>query len=217
MGDVDLKQKQLLEQGAKALVINNIPIDNITVYLTELLKWNKIYNLSGFKTVEDHIVRNILDCLAVQPFIKGASMMDLGTGAGLPGILLAIVNTEQQWVLLDGNGKKTRFLNQIKQQLKLNNVEVVHSRAEEFKTQQTFDGICTRAFDKIPDSLVLCQHLFKSPSRFYAMKGKLLAADTKGLPLWAKVESIEKIKVPNLNEERHLITVCIQQETQLRK
>lgn len=212
MENIDLKQKQLLEQGVKTLALNNFPVENINIYLTELLKWNKVYNLSGFKTIEDHIYRNILDCLAVHPFIKGSRMMDLGTGAGLPGALLAMTNPEQEWVLLDGNGKKIRFLNHLKQQLNLKNIEVIHSRAEHFKTQQTFDGICSRAFDKIPDSLKLCQHLFKYPAKFYAMKGKLLTEDAEGLPTWASLENIEKIKVPHLNEERHLITVCVQQE-----
>lgn len=204
-------QKQLLEQGIKELALPNIPVDTINIYLSELLKWNRVYNLSGFKTLEDHVARNVLDCLAVHPFIKGQILMDLGTGAGLPGLLLAIVNPEQEWFLLDSNGKKTRFLNQIKQQLALKNVEVIHSRAEDFQTQQTFDGICSRAFDKIPDSLALCQHLFNSPARFYAMKGKVLVEDIENLPKWASIEKVQRINVPMINEERHLISVYIQQ------
>jgi 16S rRNA (guanine527-N7)-methyltransferase len=208
------KQKDLLEQniaslGLSAQQLNNIPVDKINSYLTELQKWNKVYNLSGIKSAEDHIVRNILDCLAVQPYILGERMMDLGTGAGLPGALLAMVNQKQHWVLLDGNGKKISFLNQVKQQLELKNVEVIHSRAESFQTEYTFDGICSRAFDNIPDSLQLCQHLFQSQARFYALKGKVRKEDTEGLPDWARVENIQPIKVPGLNEERHVITIRV--------
>jgi len=207
-------QKDLLEQSIASLGLNtqqltNMPVDKINNYLTELQKWNQVYNLSGFKTLEDHVVRNILDCLAVHPYINGERMMDLGTGAGLPGVLLAMINQQQNWVLLDGNGKKISFLNQIKQQLELKNVEAVHSRAETFQTEHTFDGICSRAFDNIPDSLQLCQHLFQNQARFYALKGKVRKEDTEGLPDWASLENIQPITVPGLNEQRHVITILV--------
>lgn len=206
------QQLNILEQAIDELGLKNIPLTNINQYLSELLKWNKVYNLSGFKTVEDHVYRNILDCLAASPFIYGKRLMDLGTGAGLPGMLLAILNPEQEWVLLDGNGKKTRFLTQAKQQLGLNNVEVVHSRAEQYRPERTFDGISSRAFDKIPDSLSLCQHLFTPEARFYAMKGKVLKEDTQNLPEWAHLEQVQELRVPEIKEQRHLMIMSIRQK-----
>ncbi len=209
----DTKQRALLERGLSDLNINPEHLEKINTYLNELLKWNKVYNLSGFKNLEDHIYRNILDCLAVAPFIKAKSMMDLGTGAGLPGLLLAILDPNQQWTLLDGNGKKTRFLSQQKQLLGLDNVQVEHARVEQYQNEARFDGISSRAFDKIPDSLNLCQHLFRPKAQLFALKGKVLEEDIQDLPSWAKINEIHAIEVPGINEERHLITVDIQLDT----
>jgi 16S rRNA (guanine527-N7)-methyltransferase len=214
---ITVKQKALLQEGIQALKLDSSVLEPLTIYVSELQKWNNVYNLSGFKSVEEHIVRNVFDCLAVASFVKGRRLMDLGTGAGLPGMLLALLRPDQEWVLLDGNGKKTRFLNQIKHQLALKNVSVVHSRAEQYQVETTFDGICSRAFDKIPDSLSLCQHLFDSKACFYALKGKVLSEDIEHLPNWASVKKVHEIKVPGLSEERHLIVINLNNKPWLEK
>jgi 16S rRNA (guanine527-N7)-methyltransferase len=187
-------------------------IENLSTYLFELDKWNRTYNLTGFKGFRENLVKNLLDCLSVRPFINEDRLLDLGTGAGLPGILLAMLNAEQNWVLLDGNGKKTRFLQNIKQRLSLDNIEVVNKRAEEYKTEAPFNGISSRAFDKIPSSLSLCEHLLANNSLFFAMKGVIREEEINNLPAWAKLESIKEIKVPKLNEQRHLIVINCKHE-----
>lgn len=203
-------EKQALYNGLSLLEINLEPEQKqkIALYLFELLKWNRVYNLTGFKTFQDNLVKNILDSLSVAPYIKGRRLLDVGTGAGFPGFLLAIAKPEQNWVLLDANGKKTRFLEQMKHKLQQENVEVVQARVEAFNDTGDFEGICSRAFDKIPDTLLLCKHLLKENTRFYAMKGRLLDEDLTNIPGWAKVESIMEIKVPLLDEQRHLVQ-CI--------
>jgi len=218
MFDINLAQREVLKSGINALnlesinhpiIIDNEQFEKINIYLDELQKWNKVYNLSGFKNTTDHIYRNIIDCLAAAPFIKGQNLMDLGTGAGLPGLLFAILNSKQHWVLLDGNGKKTRFLNQIKQLLSLDNVEVIHARAEDYKPQDLFDGISSRAFDKLPQSIKLCKHLFDRHACFYALKGKTDKQETEGLPSWARLEKVHTLFVPTIKEQRHLMIVDI--------
>src|SRR5690606_26207560 len=102
----------------------------IEVYLSELMKWNQVYNLTGFKEFEQNLVKNILDSLSPAQNICGSELLDLGTGAGLPGLLLAIINEQQQWTLMDANVKKIRFLEHIKQKLSLQNVQPIHSRLE---------------------------------------------------------------------------------------
>lgn len=183
-------------------------------YIEELMKWNKVYNLTGFRTFEENLVNNILDCLSVSRLISGNKLIDVGTGAGLPGMLLAIVNPEQHWTLLDANGKKTRFLQHIKSKLQLNNVEIVNTRVENYQAIECYDSLCSRAFDKIPDTLGKCQNIMKTRSSFFALKGKLLDDDLQELPGWASVQSINEIKVPRLDGERHLIHLVINKATE---
>ena len=209
----DVEQKALIDAiDLLKLDVTDKQIGQIGQYFEELLKWNKTYNLTGFKTFQENLVNNLLDCLSVTSFIKAERLVDVGTGAGLPGVLLAIVNPEQQWTLLDANGKKTRFLQHIKQSLGLNEIEIVNTRVEQFLAPEKFDAMCSRAFDKIPETLNKSQHLLKPRSSFYAMKGKLQEDDLQNLPPWARVEKIIEIKVPLLEGERHLIHLLFNKE-----
>src|SRR5690606_35356705 len=160
-------------------------------------------------------VKNILDSLSPAQNICGSEILDLGTGAGLPGLLLAIINEQQQWTLMDANGKKIRFLEHIKQKLSLQNVQPIHSRLEDFEKKAVFDAVCTRAFDSLSRSLILSEEVLKKNARFYALKGKVLEKELEPIPDWAKVENILSLKVPLLNEERHLITCICQEESNM--
>ncbi len=203
--------EQLLQQGIEELGLSpyNISVEKLLIYLSELHKWNRVYNLSGIRNSEDHIYRNILDCLAVVPYIKESRMIDVGTGAGLPGLLLAIARPGQEWLLVDANGKKTRFLTQVKQKLALENVTVENNRIEALSVKTNYQGICSRAFDSIPSSLLLCRPQLKPGMHFYALKGKIQEQDLGLLPEWSRLKEIIPLKVPQLNEQRHLIIIRI--------
>lgn len=204
-------EQEALAEAVKLLGLNisEKQLQQIGLYFDELLKWNRVYNLTGFKTFEENLVNNLLDCLSVAPFVNGKQLIDVGTGAGLPGMLLAIIKPEQKWTLLDANGKKTRFLLQIKQKLALNDLEIVNSRIENHDAFEHYDAMCSRALDKIPETLNKSHQLLKPKSSFYAMKGRVLDEDLQDLPDWASVEKILKIEVPRLKGERHLIHLLI--------
>lgn len=192
--------------------LSEAQIVQIKRFLVELFKWNKVYNLTGIKGIDENITKNVLDCLVVSRHIDGLHNLDVGTGAGFPGILLAIAKPNQKWTLLDSNGKKTRFLSQIKHLLGLDNVEVVNSRVEQFENKAQFDGITSRAFDSIPASLKLCERLLSDGKRFFALKGKVLKQDVEHLPKWASIEALIPLNVEGLGEERHLIKVLVNRQ-----
>ncbi|MDF1795376.1 MAG: 16S rRNA (guanine(527)-N(7))-methyltransferase RsmG [Coxiellaceae bacterium] len=169
-----------------------------------LNKWNKVYNLTAITDIEQQISHHVLDSLAVAPYIKDGSVVDMGTGAGFPGVPLAIMRPGQKVTLLDSNSKKTRFLVQAAAELKLSEVGVVHSRVESYRADPLFDAIITRAVGKITDTIAAARHLLRPGGRFYFMKGKLPEQELAAFD--GDVIS-HKIDVPLLREERHLIEI----------
>ena len=162
----------LLQDGLTALALD-LPknfITKILQYVELLIKWNKVYNLTAITDVEQIIIKHIFDSLAINRHLQGKHFIDVGTGAGFPGIPLALANPDQSWYLLDSLEKRTRFLSQVKLQLKLDNVEIITARAEHYQVTEKFDGVVTRAFSSLPKMIQQCSHL--SP-RCYAMKGYL--------------------------------------------
>ncbi|MDF1761431.1 MAG: 16S rRNA (guanine(527)-N(7))-methyltransferase RsmG [Coxiellaceae bacterium] len=182
--------------------------ENQTKQLAEhirlLNKWNKVYNLTAITDIEQQISHHVLDSLAVAPYIKDGSVLDVGTGAGFPGIALAIMRPDQKVTLLDSNSKKTRFLVQAVAELQLSLVDVVHSRVESYRADPLFDAIITRAVGKIADTIALARHLLRPGGRFYFMKGKLPEHE---LDTFDDHVICHKIDVPLLHEERHLIEI----------
>ena len=146
--------------------------DQYLSYIDLLQKWNKTYNLTAIKEPELMLERHVLDSLSVHSFIGGQNCIDIGTGPGLPGMILAIAQPEKNWVLLDSNQKKTRFLNHVKAELELGNVQVIHSRSESYKPEKDFDTLICRAFAPLNRMLVQCQHLINEHNQLLAMKGK---------------------------------------------
>ena len=161
----------LLEQGLEQFNLQSIatPLFN---YLLLLNKWNEAYNLTAVRDLESMVSKHLLDSLAIVPWIKGKRILDVGTGAGLPGIPLAIAKPELQFVLLDSNGKKTRFLKEVKRQLHLNNVEIVQFRAENYHPEQGFDTVISRAFSSLEQMIYWTQHLIADQGIWLAMKGR---------------------------------------------
>ncbi len=192
-----------LEEQQKKLLLN---------YVVLLNKWNKAYNLTAIRDIEEMVRRHLLDSLAVAKYINGENYIDVGTGPGLPGIPLAIIFPEKHFTLLDSNSKKTRFLFQAKTELNLSNIDVVHSRVEKFQApvsleKNGFDGVLSRAFATLADMVNWCQHLPHKNGYFLAMKGKYPEDEIDQLPNGYKVAQTYPLPVPGEEGERHLIEI----------
>ena len=206
MDKSDLLSRKL-ESGLDALgvAVSTSARSSLLEYCELLIKWNKTFNLTSVDDPEQMISLHLLDSLAVLPFLPGGRVLDVGTGAGLPGIPLAIARPEQKFVLLDSNGKKTRFLVQASGQLGLENVEVVNQRVEQYQAHELFDVIISRAFSSLGQFLSACNHLLSPGGQFLAMKGKLPEDELHDLPDGFQLESSVELKIPGLDAERHLL------------
>lgn len=176
-------------------------------YLMLLERWNKVYNLTALNRPKDMLTRHILDSLAVQSWLHGSHILDVGTGAGLPGIPLAIINPDKNFSLLDSNAKKTRFLTQVCAELNLPNVNVVNCRIEQHHKPGHYSTIISRAFASLTDFVQHTATLCAENGRLLAMKGQYPQAELAELPASYRVIAVHKLKVPGLDAERHLVHV----------
>lgn len=175
-------------------------------YVGLLNKWNKAYNLTSVREPADMLVKHILDSIVVSPYLNGERFIDVGTGPGLPGIPLAIMNPDKNFVLLDSLGKRIRFIKQVLHELGIVNVVAVQSRVEEFDPEDGFDAVLSRAFASMSDMVEWCQHLPRANSGvFFALKGQLPQEEISLLPEWCSVTDVKALKVPELEGERHLV------------
>ncbi|ECS6040355.1 16S rRNA (guanine(527)-N(7))-methyltransferase RsmG [Salmonella enterica] len=179
----------------------------LVAYVDMLHKWNKAYNLTSVRDPNEMLVRHILDSIVVAPYLQGQRFIDVGTGPGLPGIPLAIVLPDAHLTLLDSLGKRVRFLRQVQHELKLENITPVQSRVEAYPSEPPFDGVISRAFASLNDMVSWCHHLPGEKGRFYALKGQLPGDEIASLPDDFSVESVEKLRVPQLEGERHLVII----------
>lgn len=193
--------------AAAGISLSDSQQQQLVAYVELLHKWNKAYNLTSVRDPNEMLVRHILDSIVVAPHLTGRRFIDVGTGPGLPGIPLAIVLPQAQFTLLDSLGKRIRFLRQVQHELKLENVTPVQSRVEEFPAEPPFDGVISRAFASLTDMVSWCHHLPGEEGRFYALKGVLPEDEMALLPANFSVESIVKLQVPQLEGERHLVTI----------
>ena len=176
-------------------------------YVGLLDKWNKTYNLTAVRKPEHMVTRHLLDSLSICPYLRGNRLLDVGTGAGLPGIPLAIVFPQRHFTLLDSNNKKTRFVIQAVSELELSNVDVVQSRVEEFQSPELFNTIITRAYSAIGDMVKQTSHLLAKDGVFLAMKGINPITEIEELSSKYAVKQSHVIKVPGLEEARHLLEI----------
>ena len=200
---------QPLIAGAARL---GVPLDEATAQrllrvLDELLKWNRAYNLTAITQPREMLTHHLLDSLSVQRFLAGRRVIDVGTGAGFPGLPLAIVDPQRHFTLLDSNGKKVRFVAHVVRALGLANVDAVHSRAEAFVPPQPFDTVVARAFAPLPTLVEWVAPLCSPHTRVLAMKGRALEQERAGLPPGWVIERDEPVEVPGLGEERRVVVL----------
>ena len=183
-------------------------LEKLVDYIYLLHKWNATYNLTALKNPGDMLTHHVLDSLSVVPFlVKSQNILDVGSGGGLPGLVLAIVYPEKHVSMVDIVQKKTAFLNQARIELGLDNVTIHTGRVEKLQVEKKFDAIISRAFSSLPDFVGLSGHLLDRHGRFYAMKGLIPSDEISNLPSGWKVERIDVLNVPSLDAQRHLIVI----------
>ncbi|HIG42141.1 MAG TPA: 16S rRNA (guanine(527)-N(7))-methyltransferase RsmG [Gammaproteobacteria bacterium] len=190
----------LTEMG---LQFDNQFVCGLADLLEQLVKWNKTYNLTAIRDPAQIITHHIFDSLSVQAHVKGANIIDVGSGAGFPGLPLALYFPEKNFTLLDSNGKKTRFLQQVKIVLGLKNCRIVQSRAEVYR--ETFDQVICRAFASLADITEKTAHLLSCHGEILALKGKLDEAETRSDISPFQITTTHLLAVPQVGAERHLV------------
>lgn len=201
------KQQACLSTGCDALniTLSSAQQQQLLDYVALLAKWNKAYNLTAVRDADEMISRHILDSLAILPYIQGSSLLDVGTGAGLPGIPLAIAMPELAVTLLDSNSKKTRFLQQAKAELSLDNISVVHSRVEDAIFEVPFDVVTARAFAAVAMVTELAGAHCAATGYLLLMTGTAETTETVGLLAGFEVAQVEAIHVPDNSGARHVV------------
>ena len=199
--------EQSILEGSERLGIP-LPAEAVArlgAYLTLLERWNRAYNLTAVRDPEARVVRHVLDSLSILPWLEGPRVLDVGSGAGLPGIPLAIARPEQGFCLLDSNGKRTRFLTQVAAELRLGNVAVVRGRVEDYRPEILFDSVVSRAFSTLADMVADAGRLCAPEGRLLAMKGVFPDDELARLPPGFVVVGVYPLRVPSLDAERHLV------------
>ena len=198
-----------LQQGITALKLKISPRDQhrLLDYLALLQKWNKVYNLTALREPEKMVSHHLLDSLAVVPHITAHHILDVGSGAGLPGIPMAIARGDWRVTLLDSSHKKAAFLKQAAIELKLSNITVCCERVEAWWPEQKFDLIISRAFSDLVEFVTLSKHLLQECGIFAAMKGVYPHEEIAQLPSGYRLERVIPLKIPGLKTQRHLVMV----------
>ena len=175
-------------------------------YLVLLDKWNKTYNLTAVRDIRKMVSQHLLDSLSVNTYLQGARVLDVGTGAGLPGIPLALANPDKKFVLLDSAMKRTRFVTQAVGELGLKNVQVQQTRIEDYVPDDLFDTIISRAFTAMEDFVSATERLCAPSGQLLAMKGRFPTQEINSLPDQWQATS-ESLEVPSVNAERHIVVL----------
>lgn len=193
-----------------ALPLSAMAQEKLLAYVGLLVKWNRVYNLTAVRDPAEMVTRHLLDSLSVAPHLRGPRVLDVGSGAGLPGIPLALAKPEWQFVLLDSNGKKTRFITQSCIELGLTNVSVETCRIEDYRPQVLFDSVISRAFSELSAMLVATGRLCQPEGVMLAMKGEYPAQELAAVPPGFVVRSVSVLQVPGLDAQRHVVRVALQ-------
>ncbi len=206
--DADTLQRLLGEQlTALPFSVPEAAAVRFVQFVLLLHKWNGVYNLTSVRDVKLMLTRHILDSIVIHPFLQGQQILDVGSGAGLPGIPLAILNPQLHFTLLDSNNKKTRFIQQAVTEMGLENVSVVTDRVEAFQSEQRFDTVTARAYSAIENLIAGVQHLLSEDAVILAMKGTYPLAELESIPQGFRIDRVEPLQVPGMDAERHLVII----------
>jgi len=203
------ESKAELERGIAALGLNlsDRQVGALMQYLELLARWNRTYRLTAVTEPSAMISRHLLDSLSVLPVLVGHRLLDVGAGAGLPGIPLAVARPDLSFVLLDSNGKKTRFMTHAAGRLGLKNVQVARARVEDYDGEGGFDTVISRAFANLPEFVRLAGRLCAPGGRLVAMKGRLRTEELAGLSAGWRIAETRRLTVPGTDGERHLVII----------
>lgn len=188
--------------------------ERLAAYIALLHRWNRVYNLTAVRRPEDMVGRHILDSLSILPWLHGPQVLDLGSGAGLPGIPLAIARWKMTFHLLDSSGKRTRFMRQAVAELGLSNVKVLQCRVEDYHPDHIFNSVLARAFAPLDKLIMSAGHLCKPGSHLLAMKGVRPDSELETLPSEYTVQGIYPLRVPNVDAKRHLVHLIRDEKAQ---
>ena len=202
----DAERELLTDGGAEFdLKLDRASADALLDLVDELEVANAQFNLTAIRDRLGMLRKHVLDSLSLQPFLKGTRVADVGTGAGFPGLPLAVVNPERRFSLIEATGKKARFVERTALKLGLANVEVVNERAERFRPLEPFDTVLARALSSLSDFVAYAGHLCAPDGRLLAMKGKRPDEEIWALPKSFRVVAVHRIKLPGLDDERHIV------------
>lgn len=209
---------EFLANGLKEmnLTLSALQQQQLLHYVDLIIKWNRAYNLTSVREPQDILIRHIFDSLSAAPYVEGKRVVDVGSGAGLPGVPLALMFPDRQFTLIDSNGKKARFLFHVVHSLRLNNLQVINERVEGFQKNHVadkqhpflkFDTVISRAYTSIREMLFATEHLCAADGVFIAMKGVYPLTEIHELPEGFTVVNAYPVTVPHLEAERHILTM----------
>lgn len=200
----DLLSKALTRNRIITSAIQN---QQLLTFIELLQQWNKVFNLTAITKISEIVYLHVMDSLSLLAEMKGKRCLDVGSGAGFPGIPLAILNPEQQWVLMDKNSKKTRFLTQVIAELGLKNVSVLQTSCEHYVPQECFDNVVARAFSSLCIFVEKTRHLLCQQGILVAMKGKYPHEELTELPADVRLIKVEKVKIKGMDVDRHIVVL----------
>lgn len=207
-----MNRAETLSTGCREMLGAELPQasrDQLLAYLDLLSHWNTAFNLTAVRDPVEMVSRHLLDSLSVLPWLEGESLLDAGSGAGLPGVPLAIMRPRLEVTVLDSVGKKIRFLRQVKRELGLDNIHPVQARLEDYSPDIPFDTVISRAFSELAPFASAARHLCAPGTRLLAMKGRRPDEEMARLPGWVRVERVQELFPPGLHEQRHLVIMSL--------
>ena len=203
-------ERELLTAGAGEIGVSLSPaqVDALLRLVDELERANSQFNLTAIRDRPGMLVKHVLDSLSLHPYLRGTRIADIGTGAGFPGLPLAVVNPARRFALIEATGKKARFAAQAALDMGCANVEVVHTRAESYRPFELFDTVIARALSSLQDFVAYAGHLCAPQGRLLAMKGKRPEEELGAVPKTFRVLAVHRLKLPGLDDERHVVELC---------
>ena len=204
-----MSQAAQLESGLISLGLDQSPVvrEKLLAYAALLYKWNRTYSLTALREQDKAVSHHLLDSLAALPYLSADTLLDVGSGGGMPGIPLAIARPDLRVTLIDSNSKKAAFLKQAAIELALPNISVHCGRVEQYHPQDCFSAITSRAFSELADFVRLTRHLLAAEGRWLALKGLWPHEEIARLPAAIVVDAVHRLEVPGVDAERHLVVM----------